>query len=250
MPLFVVRVWLPDRPGALGAVASRIGSVRADVVGIDILERGAGRAADELTIDIEDPQHVDLLIKEIGQVDGVDVEHVRPARAVLGDRAVEALDLAAAIASATDREELIDEVVSGTAALFGADWVAAVSMARPPAVVSSVGDDLPSAEWMAAFAFGAASGADAEPSGVSPRAATGGGVVIGELACASLGESVDHGRDGLELLLSRRDLPLREVERSLLERLSSLARTRLAALPSATVPSATVPSATVPSADA
>ena len=30
---FVVRVWLPDRPGALGQVASRIGAVRGDVVG-------------------------------------------------------------------------------------------------------------------------------------------------------------------------------------------------------------------------
>ena len=47
----MVRVWLPDRPGALGAVASRIGAVRGDVIGIDILERGGGRAVDELTVD-------------------------------------------------------------------------------------------------------------------------------------------------------------------------------------------------------
>ena len=30
-PPYVVRVWLPDRPGALGQVASRIGAVRGDV---------------------------------------------------------------------------------------------------------------------------------------------------------------------------------------------------------------------------
>ncbi len=30
---FVVRVWLPDRPGALGQVASRIGAVHGDVIG-------------------------------------------------------------------------------------------------------------------------------------------------------------------------------------------------------------------------
>ena len=46
MPVFVLRVWVPDRPGALGAVASRIGAVRGDLIGIDILERGAGRAID------------------------------------------------------------------------------------------------------------------------------------------------------------------------------------------------------------
>ena len=51
MPLvetFVIRMWLPDRPGALGQVASRIGGVRGDVVGIDILERENGQAVDEL----------------------------------------------------------------------------------------------------------------------------------------------------------------------------------------------------------
>jgi hypothetical protein len=36
MATFVVRVWVPDRPGALGSVASRIGAVRGDLVGIDI----------------------------------------------------------------------------------------------------------------------------------------------------------------------------------------------------------------------
>ena len=44
MEHYAVRVWLPDRPGALGQVASRIGAVRGDVVGIEILQRGAGRA--------------------------------------------------------------------------------------------------------------------------------------------------------------------------------------------------------------
>ena len=40
----VVRVWLPDRPGALGAVASRIGGVGGDVHEIEVVDHGAGRA--------------------------------------------------------------------------------------------------------------------------------------------------------------------------------------------------------------
>ncbi len=43
---------MPDRPGALGQVASRVGAVGGDVVGIDILERGAGRAIDELVVEL------------------------------------------------------------------------------------------------------------------------------------------------------------------------------------------------------
>src|SRR5829696_3602149 len=83
METFVVRVWVPDRPGALGQVASRIGAVRGDVVGIDILERGAGRAIDELVVELPDASLVSLLLAEIDQVDGVDVEDVRPAPAEL-----------------------------------------------------------------------------------------------------------------------------------------------------------------------
>ena len=59
---YLVRVWVPDRPGALGQVASRIGAVRGDVVGIEILERGAGRAIDELVVALPEPGLVDLLV--------------------------------------------------------------------------------------------------------------------------------------------------------------------------------------------
>ena len=73
----VVRVWLPDRPGALGQVASRIGAVHGDVTAIDILERGGGRVIDELVVAVPESVSVDLLAKEIGAVDGVAVEHIR-----------------------------------------------------------------------------------------------------------------------------------------------------------------------------
>ena len=77
MPLYIVRVWVPDRPGALGSVASRIGAVRGDLVGIDILERGAGRAIDELVVELPSDSLVGLLVSEVSEVDGVDVEDVR-----------------------------------------------------------------------------------------------------------------------------------------------------------------------------
>src|SRR3712207_3240883 len=77
---YVVRVWLPDRPGALGQVASRIGAVRGDVIGIDILERGAGRAIDELVVVLPGDDLVDVLAKEVNEVDGVDVEDIHPWR--------------------------------------------------------------------------------------------------------------------------------------------------------------------------
>ena len=78
----MVRVWLPDRPGALGLVASRIGAVRGDVLAIDILERGGGQVVDELVVSLPAGTPQELLVAEIGAVDGVAVESVRRRRAI------------------------------------------------------------------------------------------------------------------------------------------------------------------------
>ncbi len=74
---YVVRIRLPDRPGALGQVASRIGAVGGDIVAIDILERSKGRAIDEFVLEMEGDHLVELLRNEIHEVDGVQVEDVR-----------------------------------------------------------------------------------------------------------------------------------------------------------------------------
>jgi len=39
-----IRIWLPDAPGVLGAVAAEIGAVQGNVVGLEVLEREAGVA--------------------------------------------------------------------------------------------------------------------------------------------------------------------------------------------------------------
>ena len=76
---YVVRIALPDRPGALGSVASRIGAVGGDIVAINILERDQGRADDEFVIEMDGDHLIDLLQSEIHEVDGVAVLEIRPA---------------------------------------------------------------------------------------------------------------------------------------------------------------------------
>jgi hypothetical protein len=129
---YVIRVWLPDRPGALGQVASRIGAVRGDVVGIDILERDGGQAVDELVVEIPEEQLVDLLVAEVRQVDGVAVEEVRPVEDALHDPRLDALEAAAQLVGAPDVDELLAAVVVHARRVIGASWVAVVSL-DPPA---------------------------------------------------------------------------------------------------------------------
>ena len=130
MATFVVRVWVPDRPGALGAVASRVGAVRGDLVGIDILERGAGRAIDELVVDLPDDDLVPLLIAEISQVDGVDVEDVRPAHG-LPDPRLAALEAAALIVEELTPDGLLAALVKHVNADFEGDWAAVIGPDAP-----------------------------------------------------------------------------------------------------------------------
>jgi hypothetical protein len=128
---YVVRVWIPDRPGALGAVASRIGAVRGDVVGIDILERGADRAIDELTVELPDSGLVDLLVNEINAVDGVSVEDIRPVRDGVRDPRLDALETAAKLVEATSVDELLGSLARHVVRDFGADWAAVLDDEEP-----------------------------------------------------------------------------------------------------------------------
>jgi ACT domain-containing protein len=76
---YVVRIELPDRPGALGLVASRIGAVGGDIVAINILDRDGGQAVDEFVIEIGGDHLTELLRNEIHEVDGVSVLEIRAA---------------------------------------------------------------------------------------------------------------------------------------------------------------------------
>jgi ACT domain-containing protein len=76
---YVVKIALPDRPGALGLVASRIGAVGGDIVAINILEREGGQAVDEFVIEIGGEHLIELLRSEIHEVDGSSVLEIREA---------------------------------------------------------------------------------------------------------------------------------------------------------------------------
>jgi len=156
---FLLRVWMPDRPGALGALASRIGAVGGDVAGIDILERGAGRVIDELVIELhgDDPSLVDLLMAEIHQVDGVDVESIRPAAVTLRDPRLDALETAAMLVGAPTAQDAVTELCTHAVRTVGAVWGAIIDLDSDELVASE--GDAPSSAWLSAFVAGSQSSA-------------------------------------------------------------------------------------------
>ena len=145
----VVRVWMPDRPGALGQVASRIGAVRGDVLSIEVLEQGGGRAVDELTVALPDQDLMPLLSAEIDAVDGVSVESIRVVDIDRTDASLSALALGAAIAE-SPAEERLDVMIAGVQRFAETDWVMVLRDGEPIAQVGSS----PEVGWLVAFLAG------------------------------------------------------------------------------------------------
>ena len=75
---YLLRIVLPDRPGALGAVASALGHVGADILSLDVIERGPGHAIDDLVIELPPDKLADSLVTAAVTVEGVQVESIRP----------------------------------------------------------------------------------------------------------------------------------------------------------------------------
>ncbi len=75
---FVLRVVLPDKPGTLGAVATALGEVGADILAMDVIERSPDQAVDDIVVTLPAGRQPDALITAAEAVDGVYVESVRP----------------------------------------------------------------------------------------------------------------------------------------------------------------------------
>ena len=205
----MVRVWLPDRPGALGLVASRIGGVRAEIIGIEILEHGAGRAIDELVVELPDPALLSLLVDEVNTVDGVDVEDVRRAPATARDPRVDALETVATLVELSSDVDVLDALLDHVRTDFEGDWAAIVDTDHTEVVAGKGG--VPAAAWLAAFFQGSRSSA-------ATAVSVGG---VDEVAWAPLTGA------GFDLVLGRHGRPLRARERRQLRALGRIVGARL-----------------------
>lgn len=145
----LVRVWLPDRPGALGLVASRIGAVRGDIVGIDVLERDQGVVIDEFAVRLADMDLISVLVKEVEEVDGASVEEVR----IVGrfpDPRLDALQSAATLCESPSTAALGERLVAQIRQEFLAEW----SVLLRDTVVLATAGEAPAADQLHALATG------------------------------------------------------------------------------------------------
>lgn len=80
---YLLRVRLTDRPGSLGSLAVALGSVGADILSLDVVERGDGFAVDDIVVDLGPQSLPDTLITAAEALDGITVDSIRPYADVL-----------------------------------------------------------------------------------------------------------------------------------------------------------------------
>ncbi len=111
VPSYLLRIELVDRPGSLGSLAVALGSTGADILSLDVVERGAGYAIDDLVIELPLGAMPDILITAAEALPGVRVDSVRPHTGLLeAHRELELLDhVSAAGDNASRLQVLVDE---------------------------------------------------------------------------------------------------------------------------------------------
>ncbi|HSY15585.1 MAG TPA: ACT domain-containing protein [Jatrophihabitantaceae bacterium] len=129
---YLLRLVLPDRPGVLGAVATALGGVGADILSVDVIERSPGFAVDDLVVELPTDKLADSLVTAAATIAGVTVESIRPyAGQIDPHRELELLEKLAA--QPADTFPLLAE---GAARIFRAGW--ALVLGRPVDGISDV----------------------------------------------------------------------------------------------------------------
>ena len=111
-----------------------LGTVGADIVSLDVVERASDRAVDDLVIDFPHGGLADALITAAHSVEGVTVESIRPYAAVLDtDRELELLETIV-----TDPADAAQTLCDGVVRVFRAGWTLLLGPAeRSPVPVTA-----------------------------------------------------------------------------------------------------------------
>jgi hypothetical protein len=136
---YLLRVQLVDRPGSLGSLAVALGSVGADILSLDVVERATGYAIDDLVVDLPPGAMPDMLITAAEKLHGVRVDSIRPHTGLL--EAHRELELIDHIAAAVDNHEKLQVLADEAPLVLRVGWCTVVMLdeSGPHALVGSAG---------------------------------------------------------------------------------------------------------------
>ncbi|QKT07801.1 amino acid-binding protein [Gordonia sp. X0973] len=146
---YLLRVTIDDRPGSLGQLAVALGGVGADIISLEVIERGSGWAVDDIVVDLPLGALPDTLITAAATADA-HVDSVRPYAGVLDThRELELVDHVA-----TAKADRLQTLVDDAPQVLRASWATVVTKADSGATVTVCGSSgapetpLADASWL------------------------------------------------------------------------------------------------------
>ena len=126
VPSYLLRVQLADRPGSLGSLAVALGSVGADILSLDVVERASGYAIDDLVVDLPPGAMPDIVITAGENLTGVRVDRIRPHTGLL--EAHRELELIDHIAAAPDTHAKLSVLAEEAPRVLRVGWCTVVHL--------------------------------------------------------------------------------------------------------------------------
>lgn len=119
---YLLRIQLPDEPGALGYVAAALGEVEGDIRSVDVVDYGAnGVVIDDIVVDLPMGLLPDTLITAAQSISGVEVDSIRPFSGSVDRRGQIAL-LAKFSQHTKNLDRALGDVVDGLPQTMTAGW--------------------------------------------------------------------------------------------------------------------------------
>jgi ACT domain len=110
----MLRCSVPDRPGALAALAGAIGRAGGDIQAVDVVEHTGREALDDLVVVVTDAGQLSTLLDRVREVPGATLIHAGPSRGHPGDAVTRlAVGLEAVLNGAMTLERGVQTLLGG-----------------------------------------------------------------------------------------------------------------------------------------
>jgi ACT domain len=143
--LYLLRVSVPDRPGALGALASAIGEAGGDITAVDVVERGPSAAVDDVLVETQDAASADTILAKLTAMPAIVIEAWQPFTE--GDQLRDGLDIVDGLGSTASRA--LAAITRIAPAVLRARWVVIIDQVSGGVAITQASAGAPWVRWSA-----------------------------------------------------------------------------------------------------
>lgn len=141
--LYLLRVSVPDRPGALGALASAIGEAGGDITAVDVVERGPAAAIDDVLVETSDAASADTILAKLNTLPTISIEAWQPFTE--GDQLRDGLDIVDGLGSTASRA--LAAITRIAPAVLRARWVVIIDQVNGGVAITQASAGAPWVRW-------------------------------------------------------------------------------------------------------